>query len=83
MKKIDKIRLVWYNIDVVKKKAPKFAKYERIIKMKNYQVKFKGFSAFTDTVIVYDVASRQEAIQVVKEHYGSSVKIISAKMIKD
>lgn len=51
--------------------------------MKNYQVKFKGFSAFTDTVIVYDVASRQEAIQAVKEHYGSSVKIISAKMIKD
>lgn len=60
-----------------------FVKYERIIKMKNYQVKFKGFSAFTDTIIVYDVASRQEAIQSVKEHYGSSVKIISAKLIKD
>lgn len=50
--------------------------------MKNYQVKFTGFSAFTDTTIVYDVASRQEAIQAVKDHYGKQVKIISAKAIK-
>ena len=51
--------------------------------MKNYQVKFTGFSAFTDTIIVYDVASRQEAIQAVKDHYGKQIKVISAKEIKD
>lgn len=51
--------------------------------MKNYQVKFTGFSAFTDTIIVYDVASRQEAIQAVKDHYGKQIKVISAKAIKD
>lgn len=43
---------------------------------------FKGLP-FHERTRVYDVNNRSEAIQVVKDHYGSgAVKIISAKAIK-
>lgn len=52
--------------------------------MKDYIVKFmfKGL-CFYEYTKVYGVNNRNEAIQVVKDHYGSrAVKIISAKTIK-
>ena len=52
--------------------------------MKVYMVvfMFKGLP-FHERIRVYDVNNRNEAIQVVKDHYGSgAVKIISAKAIK-
>ncbi len=55
----------------------------KVKNMKTYQVEFTGFSAFTDTALVYDVSNRQEAIKAVKAHYGKNVKIISAKVYKD
>ncbi len=52
--------------------------------MNDYLVvfKFKGL-VFDERMRVYGVKNRNEAIQAVKNHYGSrAVKIISAKAIK-
>ncbi len=53
--------------------------------MKDYMVKFmfKGLP-FHERIRVYNMNNRSEAIQAVKNHYGSRVvKIISAKAIKN
>lgn len=53
--------------------------------MKDYMVVFmlKGLP-FHERTRVYNVNNRGEAIQAVKNHYGSrAVKIISAKAIKN
>ncbi|MCU6704358.1 hypothetical protein OCV57_00245 [Hominimerdicola aceti] len=53
--------------------------------MKDYMVEFmfKGLP-FHERTRVYNVNNRSEAIQAVKNHYGSrAVKIISAKTIKN
>lgn len=50
--------------------------------MKNYRVIFKWTgSIFEETTIVYSVNNRQQAIQAVKDHYGTKAKIISARAI--
>ena len=52
--------------------------------MKDYMVvfMFKGLD-FHERTRVYGVNSREEAIQVVKNHYGSAaITIISARVIK-
>ncbi len=53
--------------------------------MKDYMVEFmfKGLP-FHERIRVYNINNRSEAIQAVKNHYGSRVvKIISAKAIKN
>lgn len=51
--------------------------------MKTYNVTFTwSGSVFTEHQIVYYVDNRQQAIKAVKDHYGKSVKIISAKEMK-
>lgn len=52
--------------------------------MKDYIVEFMFTGLFFHEITrVYGVDNRKEAIQVVKDHYGSrAVKIISAKAIK-
>jgi uncharacterized membrane protein len=53
--------------------------------MKDYIVvfMFKGLW-FHERTRVYGVNDRSQAIQIVKDHYGSgNIKIISARMIKE
>lgn len=52
--------------------------------MYTYRVKFDwNGCCFTETITVYNVNSRKDAIKVVKEHYGSVTKIYSAKRVND